>query len=108
VRDRHGDDVPGRLGHRLVAEIAAGSWRRKAGKTAAREAATLSVARTRVRKVLRELGRATLAENDAVVDLVTAFLREGSLFINKDHVTRALEDVAGVPRVVPGPGVRSG
>jgi len=110
VSHRPGDDRPGqmRLSHRDVAEIAAASWLRKAANTAKREEGKAAVQRSRVRKVLVGLNKVKLAETKAVVEVVTQFLIGGGLTINPDNVILALEEAAGVPRVVRGPGAGSG
>jgi hypothetical protein len=86
-----------RLGHPLIAEIATRSYQRKAGKAAGREAAALSVAKTRVRKQLDNIGAKRLAAAPDVVEAIARWLETSGLFITEDNVRRGAEVVTGAP-----------
>lgn len=93
------DDTEGqhRLGHPLIAEIAARSFRRKSGKAAGRTAAALSVARTRVKKQLERLGMGRLAASADVVELIARWCEDSGLWITEDNVKQGAEVVTGQP-----------
>lgn len=93
-----------RLGHPLIAEIAARSYHRKAGKAAGREAAQSAMVRTRIRKQLVKIGLKRLAGVPEVVAELAKWLETSGLWITEDNVRKAAEVVAGVSglRVVSG------
>jgi hypothetical protein len=91
-----------RLGHPVIAEIAAQSFGRKAGKAAGRQAAALAVVRSRVKAKLVSMGRAKLAEMKPLVEAVAHHLHDNGLYVTDDNVAAALDLHAGLPRVVDG------
>lgn len=96
IETEAGDYVEGRLGHPFIAPICARGIKRRAGRAAGREAARLSVARSRVKKVLAGMaGMARLSQVPEVVDAMTKWLDENGLFISEDNVRAAAITVAG-------------
>jgi hypothetical protein len=93
-----------RLGHPLIAEIAARSYHRKAGKAAGREAAQSAMTKTRVRKQLIKIGLKRMAGVPEVVAELANWLETSGLWITEDNVRKAAEVVGGVTslRVVNG------
>jgi hypothetical protein len=93
-----------RLGHPLIAEIAARSYHRKAGKAAGREAAQSAMVKTRIRKQLIKIGLKRIAGVPDVVSELARWLETAGLWITEDNVRKAAEVVAGVTslRVVNG------
>jgi hypothetical protein len=89
-----------RLGHPTIAEICRDMFKRKRGREQGREAAQLAVRKSRLRKVMRSIGSARLAENDQVVESAARWLSESSLYCTEDNVRAALEVAAGIPKVV--------
>ena len=98
--DRRGQD---RLGHPFLEPIVCRMWKRKSGRDQGREAARLSVHRSRVKIKIAAMGHKRLAENAEVVKRCAAWLLESNLNVNTDNVTAALEMI-GAPRVVAGIG----
>ncbi len=94
------EQVAGRLGHRVIAEIAAKSAHRRDGRAAGREAGRLAVTKTRIRQKLISMGRTKFAENDGLVDEVARFLQASDLYVTPDNVAAALAALHGIPRVV--------
>jgi len=87
---------PGRLGHPFIAAICERGIKRRAGRAAGREAARLSVSRSRIKKVLAGMaGIARLAQVPDVVDAMARWLDENSLFISEDNVRAAASIIAG-------------
>ncbi len=86
-----------RLGHSLIAEIAARSYRRKSGKVAGREAAAISVDRSRAKRQLEKLGARLLAAAPEVVDQIVRWCRDSGLWITEDNVRQGAEVITGQP-----------
>lgn len=86
-----------RLGHPLIAEIATRSYRRKTGKAQGREAAALSVARTRVKRQLEKIGAKRLAAASEVVDQIARWCETSGLWLTEDNVRQGAEVVTGQP-----------
>ena len=98
-----GDDMhrDPRLGHPVIAEIAADMFRRKRGRDASREAGRFATMRSRVRIRIAKLGYPKAhAESDQVVGLVASWLDQNGLFVTDDNVRQAMEFAAGIPRSV--------
>jgi hypothetical protein len=95
------DGVPRRLGHRFLTDVVARMHVRKKGRDQQREANKQAQVRSRVRRKLAAMrvGKA-LQESDQVVHAVAEYLMHGDLYITDDNVRVALEEAAGVPRVV--------
>ena len=86
----------GRLGHPFIAAICERGIKRRAGRAAGREAARMSVSRSRIKKVLAGMaGMARLAQVPDVVDAMARWLDDNSLFISEDNVRAAAITVAG-------------
>jgi hypothetical protein len=107
IRDRalHGwrpclcdDGIEGvtRLGHLVIADIAVRTYQRKAGKAAGREAAQMSVSKSRVKKHLMALrnGKA-MAGDPAAVEAVARWLETAGLWITEANVAQAAQVVLG-------------
>ena len=90
-----------RLGHPLIAEIAARSYRRKSGKVAGREAAAISVDRSRAKRhpdVTGAVRRSRLlAAAPEVVDQIVRWCRDSGLWITEDNVRQGAEVITGQP-----------
>jgi hypothetical protein len=86
-----------RLGHPLIAEIAARSFKRKAGKTAGRTAAALAVTRTRTKAQLEKLGQVRLSTNPEAVNAIAAWLNDSGLWVTEDNVAQGVEVLTGAP-----------
>lgn len=102
VRDEA--DVPvagGFLGHQVVAQIAATSWRRKSGKVQGRAAAAQATLRSRVKDKLEKLGRGQMVKNPDVVAQVADWLVQADLWATPENVAEALHVLHGLPKVVP-------
>ena len=96
-------DVP-RLGHRLIEKIACDMVSRKKGRAQSRTASDRAVKRTRIKKMMVKIGNTRMADNPAVLEAVTSWIIDNSLFITEENVRAAMETAGGVPRVVKGPG----
>jgi len=95
------EDGPVRLGHAVIAGIASEMHKRKMGRDQSRENQRLATQRSRVRAKLAALKYPKhISGNDQVVQAVTAWLDQSSLFITDDNVRAALEAAVGIPRVV--------
>lgn len=96
IETEHGDARAGRLGHPFIAAICERGIKRRAGRAAGREAARLSVTRSRIKKVLAGMaGFARLAQSSEVIDAMARWLDENGLFITEDNVRAAAVTVAG-------------
>lgn len=96
-----------RLGHPVVARIAADMFRRKEGRDASREAGRAANQRHKVRARIRRLGYPKAhAESDQVVQAVADWLDLRNLYVTDENVRLAMDEAAGIPRVVArvGPG----
>lgn len=98
------EDAPGagRLGHAVIAKIAMDSHRRKMGRVHGREAAEAASARHKVKRKLEAMKLQRLADVPAVVEAVAKWLVQSNMYITDANVRTALEEAAGVPRVVDG------
>ncbi|QPM89367.1 YdaU family protein [Pseudooceanicola algae] len=108
------DAVPGRrrggrLGHPVIAEIAADMHQRKAGRDQAREAGRSATLRSRVRKKLAAMRvPKALRESDQVVHAVAGFLEKSRLYCTEENVRVALEEAVGLAPNVHHLGARGG
>jgi hypothetical protein len=90
-----------RLGHPVIAEIAADMFRRKSGRDAAREASRLSTLRNRVRAKIKALGyRKPFWDSNQVVNVVAEYLDRHRLYATDENVRLAMTEAAGIPRDV--------
>lgn len=93
---------PPRLGHAVIAGIAADMFKRKSGRDQARENGRQAQSRSRIRAKLTHLKYPKhLVTNDEVVQRIMAWLAQSSLPITDDNVRAAMETAVGIPRVVP-------
>jgi hypothetical protein len=88
------------LGHRLIAEIAVLSWRRKDGRAQAREAARLSSVKHKVKQRLLDFGHKTFAANENLLEEIARHFQAASLHVTAENVSAALTTLHGIPRVV--------
>lgn len=96
IETEQGDHRAGRLGHPFIAAICERGVKRRAGRAAGREAARLSVTRSRIKKVVSGMvGFARLAQSPDVIDAMARWLDENGLFITEDNVRAAAVTVAG-------------
>lgn len=96
IETEAGEHRGGRLGHPFIAAICERGIKRRAGRAAGREAARLSVTKSRIKKLLVGMtGMARLAQVPEVVDAMTRWLDENGLFITEDNVRAAAITVAG-------------
>ena len=77
---------------------------RKKGRAQSRTASDRAVKRTRIKKMMVKIGNTRMADNPAVLEAVTSWIIDNSLFITEENVRAAMETAGGVPRVVKGPG----
>ncbi|RJE84016.1 DUF1376 domain-containing protein [Paracoccus onubensis] len=100
----HIDDAPPgaqpRLGHPVIAEIAADQFRRKRGRERGREVAAWATVKSRVRSKLREAKQARIAENEHAVEQIAQWLKDNDLYVTGENVRVALEEVMGGPKLV--------
>lgn len=105
--DGESDRSQQRLGHPVIAGIAADMFRRKRGRDASREAGRLATTRSRVRQRIAKLGYPKAhAESEQVIGLVASWLDQNNLYVTDDNVRKAMEFAAGIPRAVSRIGVR--
>lgn len=90
-----------RLGHEVIAEIAAKSARRRDGRKAGRESARLSTLRSRVKGKLADMHQKRMSEDREAVSQIAAWLDESGLYANEENIRAALAAVLKVGRVVP-------
>lgn len=95
-----GDPQGGRLGHRLIAEVAVRMARRRDGRKAGHDAQRLALARSRIKAKLTELRRPRMAENTVLLTEIAQWLEQHNLFITAENVAAALESLHGIARVV--------
>ncbi len=94
-----------RLGHLTISDIAQRSYHRKAGKAAGREAAQLSVSKTRIRKHLMSVrGGKAIAGDAQALEALARWLETAGLWITEANVIQAAQVVLGFTpiRVVSG------
>lgn len=100
----HIDDAPAgaqpRLGHPVIAEIAADQFKRKRGRERGREVAAWATVKSRVRSKLRDTKNARVADNEHAVEQIAQWLRDNDLYVTAENVRVALEEVMGGPKVV--------
>ncbi len=95
------EPIRGRLGHRkVIAPVAANSFKRRDGRKAARDAGALAVLKSRIRKKLEEAGKKKLSENPEFITDVAKFLDRANLWCTDENVAAAVESITRVPRVV--------
>ena len=95
-----GRDRAKRLGHPVIAAICHDMYKRKRGRDQSREAGALATLKSRVKAKLKAVGQVRASENQYLVEQISGWLRDSSLYCTEDNVRAGLEAVAGIPKVV--------
>ncbi len=96
VEDEETGQVETRLGHDVLRRVAEDMARRKRGRDAGREAARLSLKKSRIRKKMQEIGVSDdLIQSDRHVTALANWFEQGDLFVTADNVRAGLVSELG-------------